>query len=383
MRDWKKYKLRDFLIRVKDGFVIDDLSYYNRVTIRTKGLGIRVRDKAQGLEIGTKKQFFVNTNQFLLSKIDAMNGAFGIVPEECEGAIVTGNFWTYNFDKSIIRKTFLELMCIKQVFTEFSIKASEGSTNRKYLDEEAFLNLEILLPTLPVQDEIVSTASFISQKINDIKTLEFYQNADLKNLLYSKYIDLTTNCPTEKMSVVAPITRRRVEVEADQEYKELAVRSFGKGTFVKPPFRGIDLTWQKPYWVKDGDLLFSNIKAWEGSIAIVHPEEEDWVVSHRYITCLPDEKKIAPQFLLYYLLSPEGLEQVNLASPGSADRNRTLSLRKLEKIEIPLPPIEKQREFENLLEKTGQMKAYMKASQKELEDLFPALLDKVFKSELI
>ena len=33
------------------------------------------------------------------------------------------------------------------------------------------------------------------------------------------------------------------------------------GSFHKPPMKGSELTWQKPFWLKAGDLVFSNIKA--------------------------------------------------------------------------------------------------------------------------
>jgi type I restriction enzyme R subunit len=47
----------------------------------------------------------------------------------------------------------------------------------------------------------------------------------------------------------------------------IAVRSFGRGTFHKPPLNGNEVTWEKPFLVKAGDILVSNIKAWEGALA--------------------------------------------------------------------------------------------------------------------
>lgn len=53
------------------------------------------RYNTPSISVGTKKQFMINKGQFLISKIDARNGAYGIVPKELDGAIITGNFWTH------------------------------------------------------------------------------------------------------------------------------------------------------------------------------------------------------------------------------------------------------------------------------------------------
>src|SRR5690606_24525294 len=138
-----------------DSFHISDIENYKRITIKTRGQGISLRDRAQGMTIGTKRQFRVRKDQFRLSKIDALNGAFGIVPEECDEGIITGNFWTFNYNKKILLKDYLNFLCIGQIFTEFSRLASSGSTNRKYLDQEKFLSLKISLPPLEEQQQIV------------------------------------------------------------------------------------------------------------------------------------------------------------------------------------------------------------------------------------
>ena len=197
------------------------------------------------------------------------------------------------------------------------------------------------------------------------------------------YVDLTKNCPTEKMSIVAPITRRPVEVKMEDDYPEMGIRSFGKGTFHKPSLKGIDVGTKKLFYINQGDLMFSNVFAWEGAIAVAKEEDNNRVGSHRFISCVPDTDKVLPHYLCFHFLSPIGMEDIQKASPGGAGRNKTLGLKKLENIEVPIPPIDKQREFEQLLEKTRQMKAHIEASQKELDELFPALLDKAFKGELV
>ena len=154
----KKYpmaRIGSFLTRRKEAIDIQDGIIYKRVTVSTKGGNITIRDEKDGKLIGTKKQFVIHEGQFLLSKIDARNGAYGVVPAIAEGAIITGNFWTYDVDYKRINPQFLTLVTKTQQFLDFAEKSSNGTTNRHYLQEDAFLNQQIPLPSLEEQEKIL------------------------------------------------------------------------------------------------------------------------------------------------------------------------------------------------------------------------------------
>lgn len=158
-----------FLIRNKTQVQVENGVLYKRPTIRTNGQGIRLRDEVDGKEIGTKNQFRIKQKQFLLSKIDARNGAFGVVPPELDNAIITGNFWTFDVNYDKINPHYLALVTMTKSFQKLSQEASVGTTNRNYLQETQFLNFKIPLPTLAEQKKIVDD---YERKINEAKTLE-------------------------------------------------------------------------------------------------------------------------------------------------------------------------------------------------------------------
>jgi len=133
--EWKKYKFSDFLTRIKIPILIEDSESYKRVTIKTKHGGVLLRDIEMGLKIGTKKQFILKEGQFVLSKIDARYGAFGIAPKEVDNAIITGNFWAYDFDEEIISIEWLDHFTNSPSFYDICERASSGMTHRKYLNE--------------------------------------------------------------------------------------------------------------------------------------------------------------------------------------------------------------------------------------------------------
>ena len=149
-------RIGEFLHRVKIPVEIKNTDEYKRVTIRGKHQGINIRDVARGSKIGTKLQFKINKGQFLLSKIDARLGAFGIVPEELDDAIITGNFWAFDVDYNKVNIKCFNLFTASKEFYEVCNKASSGTTHRKYLDETLFLNFEVTLPnTIEKQDVLV------------------------------------------------------------------------------------------------------------------------------------------------------------------------------------------------------------------------------------
>jgi len=166
---YKLVKIGDFLRRNKTAIEVKDTDLYKRVTIRTNNGGVYLRDIEEGRKIGTKNQFLVKKGQFLLSKIDARNGAFGVVPEEVDGAIITGNFWTFDVDYSKINPHFLALLTTTPEFIKFSENASNGTTNRHYLQEDLFLNVKIPLPTLEEQNQIVAA---YNKRIAEAERLE-------------------------------------------------------------------------------------------------------------------------------------------------------------------------------------------------------------------
>lgn len=148
----------DVLTRNKTTIDIKNDVIYKRARIKIRNGGIELREKQgiSGNKIDTKKQYLITKGQFLLSKIDARNGAFGVVPDELDGGVITGNFWTFDVDYNQIDPHYLTLLTTTQEFTNFCEKASNGTTNRHYLQESLFLDIQIPLPDLEEQRAFVN-----------------------------------------------------------------------------------------------------------------------------------------------------------------------------------------------------------------------------------
>jgi len=267
-------------------------------------------------------------------------------------------------------------------FKDEIVRMTKSGTSKASINREAFSTIQVPLPPLKVQQKILSTLEIVNTKTDEIKKLRIEQAKDINNLLFSKYTDLIESAEWLPMKEVAPIHRRQLQINLDETYNRIGVRSFGRGLFENPSFKGSELTWQKIFRMNEGDLLFSNANGWEGAVGLIPKKYDGWIGSHRYITCLPNLEIINPEFLFYYFTTFEGVAKLSQASPGTVARTRTLNNKLLMQIEIPVPSLELQKEFVELLEKTNAIKEHHKQTEQELTELMPSLLDKAFKGEL-
>jgi len=161
--------LSKLLIRSKKPVNIESNIVYKRATIKLYGKGLSIRDEEIGSKINTKKQFLIKKGQLLLSKIDARSGAFGIVPEELDGAIITGNFWAFDINENFVNKDYLSYLLSSKKFYSICKDASSGVTNRKYLNEVKFLAMEIELPKIDDQDKLIKELNVYKNKIEKLQ----------------------------------------------------------------------------------------------------------------------------------------------------------------------------------------------------------------------
>jgi type I restriction enzyme S subunit len=290
---------------------------------------------------------------------------------------VTNDFPLFEVNQEHILPQYMGWLCRTPAFVDLCARASEGTTNRVRLKEDKFLRLEIQIPDTKEQQKIVIRIDTVQQQLQAAGKLRSSIDRDIASLLAVRFQETLTHAKWLPMGDVAPIVRRDVTVDHQSNYAELGIRSFGKGTFHKPTLSGLELGDKRVYRIESGDLLFSNVFAWEGAIAVAQPEDAGRVGSHRFISCVPHDGLTTAEYLRYYFLTDEGMTKIRDASPGGAGRNRTLGLSKLMAIEVPLPKFALRREFVSL-KQTTERAAAIRASQKvSVEAMLPALCNQV------
>jgi type I restriction enzyme S subunit len=347
------------------------------------GNGAFVGQKKLGMDFAYKRLTRLHAGDFVYPKLMAWEGAFAVVPPECDGLFVSTEFPVFEIDQSQALPAYLDYYFRRpSIWPELSGGSTGTNVRRRRLHPTVFLGHQLPLPPLAEQRRLVERIDAVAAKIAeaDARTAEVEREA--RSLLRSAYHRIADDAPRQRLGDVAPLVRRPATVDLFSEYPQVSVRSFGKGTFQNPPLRGSEITWEKPHLVKAGDILISNIKAWEGAIAVAGPQDDGRYGSHRYLTYVPVAGVATARFLCFHLLTPEGLAHVGEASPGSADRNRTLNSKALLEVSVPVPAFSQQVWFGQLCEKVVEVHRLQSETTAGRERLMPVVLDLAFRDEL-
>lgn len=320
----------------------------------------------------------------IYNKLFAWKGSFGIVPPNLDGMFVSDKFPTYQIDDAQVHPGFLRWYFRLPYLWDQAQELSTGSAaiSKLTLNPPKFLELKLPAPPLKDQERIVGRIDKLVAKIEVGRSLVQKWETVADSLLMAEHHKIVDDAPRRRLGDVAPLIRRPADIDPSSEYPGVSVRSFGNGTFHNPPLHGSEITWQKPHLVKEGDILVSNIKAWEGALAVAGPDDDGRYGSHRYLTFVPVDDVATADFLCFHLLSPEGLYHVGEASPGSADRNRTLSSKKMLDIEVPVPPYCQQQRFDRLLARISAARHARNDASNARDALLPSILDRAFRGEL-
>lgn len=127
---------------------------YTTLTVRLYARGIVQRETLPGSRIGTKTLYQVQAGDFVFSKIDARNGAWGFVPPTLEGGLVSGDFPILSLKTDVADQSFVHWAMSRPSAWEPLRDLAVGTTNRRRIQVAEFLRAPIPLPPLQVQRAI-------------------------------------------------------------------------------------------------------------------------------------------------------------------------------------------------------------------------------------
>jgi len=135
--------------------------------------------------------------------------------------------------------------------------------------------------------------------------------------------------------------------------------------------------WMVRGFPKTDNILFTT-EAPLGQAALL-PHYEKVAIAQRLICFQPNES-LDPNYLLHTILSPLFQAELNRRATGSTAKG--IRSKELAKIEIPIPPLHVQKEFNKRVQAIKAQKEQAQASLAQAEDLFNSLLQRAFKGEL-
>ncbi|WP_420582792.1 restriction endonuclease subunit S [Reichenbachiella sp.] len=407
----------ELITRNKEKEIIEDDGLYKQVTIKLYGKGViqRGNDLIVGKTIGTKNQYRVSNGQFIMSKIDARNGAFGIVPEELEGAITTQDFLSYNINEDVILPQFFVLITASKRFNELCQKASSGTTGRQRVNEKEFLGFTIPVPSKTLQLEILSNynskileANQLYQKANHLEiesTAFFLKKLSLpplgrvkvkKRFELFKYKDLERwDVFSSDNAIYNELKNSKNQVQCLGDYFSFTKRAWSKKIETKEYFDYIEIGGVDPLFgikestktltkkapsrasqtVKENDLIIGTTRPYLKRFAIVGNQHDGQVCSSGFSVIEP-KSNYNLSFLKIYLMSDYGIEQLKNQMSGALYPAITIS--KLKDILIPIPP---KKDQDLIVSKVEAMKSDAMQFLKKSEHLRETALNE-FESEI-
>lgn len=379
MLRWPMVELGKIAPLLRRPVVVEPKANYREIGIRSHGKGIFHKTPVSGLDLGGKKVFTICPGDLLFNIVFAWEGAVAVAGSDEADMIGSHRFLTCVVNPKLADAHFIRHFFMTPTGLGRLRSASPGGAGRNRTLGLAALNkIQVPLPPLKEQHRIVERLGAVSTRLKARAEAAERQQAELAAMLDASFAQIIVDVPRVPMAELAPLIRRPVTVVPDRSYDELGVRSFGKGTFHKPAVSSLDIGNKRIFRIEPGDLIFSNVFAWEGAIAIARPEDAGRVGSHRFITCNVDQRRVTAEILRFFFLTRAGLSLIGQASPGGAGRNRTLGLETLGAIRVPVPSLEAQRWFNNLHAKVAEVRTHQAAIAGDATALLPSMLAQIF-----
>lgn len=351
---------------------------YKQLGVRLWGNGTYERESVDGSDTRYKFLNRVEHNDIVVNKIWARNGSVAVAKNIYAGFYVSSEFPLYEIKCNIVLPEWISFITKWKGFWESCDEKARGSSGKNRIKPQQFLAIKIPLPSLSEQQTIVARLDALADKIQQVERHLADADAKAEHLLALRFQKIIKDAPYKTMQEVAPLMRREVIIDQDQNYTELGIRSFYKGAFHRRTQIGSEYSWQKLYYVKKDDIIFSNIMAWEQAIALAKAEDDGCVGNHRMLTCEANSLTVLPSFLFYYFTTKGGFAKIEAASPGTAARNKTLKSDVLMTIEVPVPPLAAQQSFVQLQTYVAELKFRHDMIRASLAKLMPAVLERTF-----
>lgn len=166
--------------------IINDEKEYAILGVRSYGKGAYINRISYGRMLKMKKYQKSQANHLFWCKVDTKNGAFGIVTEELENSYGSSNMSYLQIDTQIIQLEYLQLLFTSPEFNAYMDNKVIGVTNRKYISKQTLLNeVFIALPSLKTQKELVSNYNLTVQKAETMENEAFMLESGIDEYLFS------------------------------------------------------------------------------------------------------------------------------------------------------------------------------------------------------
>jgi type I restriction enzyme S subunit len=352
---------------------------------------LSIRDMSSKLEV-KGKLCFAHASDVVYSKIDARNGAIGIVPSTLPRVVFSSEYPIYEVVDSVALPDYVKLLFRMGSFRERINSLISGASGRKRVEPSTLESIEVPLPPLATQQAIV----------------DHWQAAQKKNAAVLRAADEHEVGVTSELSkalglgeTAAPITRKAFaaswsqlqrwsleylrqsladaageeqthpvttlgEVVADlangwspkchprpaegDEWGVLKLGAVSFGQYNEAENKALprELKPDAALEIKAGDILISraNITRLVGACAYVASTRPRLLLCDKIFRVVPlEQPKILPEFLAEMMKLPSVRQQIESLATGSSPTMKNITKPSLLSLRFPLPPLSIQKQL--------------------------------------
>jgi type I restriction enzyme S subunit len=353
-----------------------------------------LRREVSGAGIAMQKRLVAETGQFILSRIDACHGAFGIIPSSLDGSLVSNDFPVFVINSSRILPEFLGWLSRTNEFIKICKNSSEGTTNRKRLVIDRFLSTPIPLPDLDKQRCVAEHLNTLSSDIAEVQTLQQKNQKEVEALKlcvnYSLFIEQRTKDWSDRSIEDCCETlidyRGRTPPVIDEGIPHITSANIRDGRIEWRTEKYVDLEIYNKYMTRGiprmSDVLFT-MEAPLGETAVI-TENRRFSLAQRILLLRPRLDIISGEYLAKVLMSPTVREAIGKKATRTTVTG--ISSKRLRKILLPIPPLKKQHHIVAILDdlqlKIDSLRKMHIETSEYLDSLLPSLLSKAFRGEI-
>lgn len=162
--EWEEARLNNVL-SIPEKIKTEIIEKDKLLTVKLHMQGIKVNKNVDTLNIGATVYYKRKAGQFIYGKQNFFNGAFGIVPEELDGYLSSGDIPALNINRDRIIPEYLINYIGRTEFYKKTENLSSG-TGSKRIHEKTLLEIVINIPCVAEQERIANFLSNIDLVID-------------------------------------------------------------------------------------------------------------------------------------------------------------------------------------------------------------------------
>lgn len=163
-----KVRVGDFVEQVRREETVESAQEYALLGVRWYGEGLFIRERKPGSEVAAAKLYRVEDGDFVYNRLFAWKGSFAVAGRDVHNCYVSGEFPVFRLDTtSLDTRYLLAVFSDPAAWLRVEGKSVGGTpTSRNRLKEQAFLALEIPVPSLDEQRAVAHLATEL-QKVRE------------------------------------------------------------------------------------------------------------------------------------------------------------------------------------------------------------------------